>query len=165
MSLTPLKSPTLVQEIESHVYDTLVLQQPLEEGAIETMQGLLGTPRELAEGYIDHITIDVAPPKGLKKPLARVRKGISKSLFYLLCCLAYGCGASMLVLALTKLLYPSGSGVWFPEQRNSVVVYFSQMELQATEIPAVWLIPLTAMLGTGLLYLTRQITRVLKMHI
>jgi len=158
------RAQEVVQEIESHIYDTLALQQPPEEGSIEIILGRLGTPRELAAGYIDHITIGVAPPKGLK-PLSRVKKGISKSLYYLVCCLGYGSGSSLLVVALIKLLYPSGFGIWISEQGNSVVVYFSQMDLQANEIPAVWLIPLAAVSGAGLLYLTRQIARILKMHL
>jgi hypothetical protein len=46
-----------------------------------------------------------------------------------------------------------------------VVIAFSQLEPQANEIPALWLIPVAAVSGTGLLYLTRQIARILKMHL
>jgi len=158
------RAQEVVQEIESHIYDTLASQQESSEGAVEAILGRLGTPRELAAGYIEHITIGVAPPKGLK-PLSRVKKGISKSLYYLACCLGYGSGIGLLAVALLKLFIPSSFGVWVVEHGNSVVVSFSQADYQASEISAVWLIPLSVLTGAGLLYLTTQIARILKMHI
>lgn len=162
--INQLQAQDVVQEIESHIYDTLAMQQGAEDSAVEAILARLGTARELASGYIEHITIGVAPPKGLK-PLSRIRKGISKSLYSLICILGYGSGAALLLVALLKLLLPSDFGVWVAEHGNSVVIAFSQLEPQASEIPALWLIPVAALGGTGLLYLTHQITRILKMHL
>jgi uncharacterized membrane protein len=162
--VSEVQAQEVVQEIESHIYDALAMQQGAEDSAVEDILVRLGTARELAAGYIDHITIGVAPPKGLK-PLSRVRKGISKGFYYLICLLGYAGGATLLLLAILKLLLPSSFGVWITEYGNSVVIAFSQLEPQANEIPALWLIPVAAMSGTGLLYLTRQIARILKMHL
>ena len=158
------RAQEVVQEIESHIYDTLALQQASGDVVVEAILGRLGTPRELAAAYIDHITIGVAPPKGLK-PLSRVKKGISKSFYFLVCCLGYGSGVGLLTVAVLKLLMPSTFGVWVAEHGNSVVLSFSQIDAQADEISAIWLIPCSVLVGAGLLYLTMQIARILKMHI
>ena len=162
--VSEVQAQEVVQEIESHIYDTLAMQSGAEDSAVETILARLGTARELAAGYIDHITIGVAPPKGLR-PLSRVRKGISKSLYYLICILGYGIGAALLLVSLLKLMLPSSFGVWVAEHGNSVVIAFSQLEPHAREIPALWLIPVASLCGAGLLYLTRQIARILKMHL
>lgn len=162
--VSEMQAQEVVQEIESHIYDALAMQQESKADSVEAILGRLGTARELAAGYIDHLTIGMPPPKGLK-PLSRVKKGISKSLYYLICILGYGCGTALLLVALLKLLLPSGFGVWIAEHGNSVVLAFSQLEPQANEIPALWLIPVVALTGAGLLYLTRQIARILKMHL
>jgi hypothetical protein len=156
------RAQEVVQEIESHIYDSLATEP--QDDAIEAILGRLGTARELAAGYIDHITIGVAPPKGLK-PLSRIKKGISKSLYYLVCWLGYSAGFTLVLLAVLKLVSPSSFGVWIAEHGNSVVISFSQTDLQASELSALWLIPTAALAGVGLLYLTRQIARILKMHI
>jgi hypothetical protein len=162
------RAQEVVQEIESHIYDALALgaapDETSMEGSVEAILGRLGTARELAAAYIEHITIGVAPPKGLK-PLARMRKGISHSFYYLVCCLGYGSGGGLMLAALWKLWNPSALGVWLTEHGNSVVVSFSQTDYEASEISAVWLIPLAVLAGAGLLYLTRQIARILKMHL
>lgn len=158
------RAQEVVQEIESHIYDTLALQQEPEANAIEAILGRLGTPRELAAAYIEHITIGVAPPKGLK-PLSRIKEGVSKSFYYVICALGYGTGAVLLLLAVMKLLMPSALGVWVAEHGNSIVISFSQTSLQASEIPGMWLIPLSASAGVTLLYLTNTITRILRRYI
>jgi uncharacterized membrane protein len=156
------RAQEVVQEIESHIYDSLAAEP--QEGAVEAILGRLGTARELAAGYVDHITIGVAPPKGLK-PLSRIKKGVSKSLYYLVGWLGYSAGLTLIFLAVLKLVSPSSFGVWIAEHGNSVVISFSQTDLQANELSALWLIPAAAFSGSGLLYLTRQICRILKMHI
>ena len=87
--LSEARAQEIVQEIESHIYDAMEVRSAADEGGPEAILGRLGTPRELAAGYIDHLNTGVAPPRGLK-PLSRVRKGISKGLYYLVCCLGYG---------------------------------------------------------------------------
>lgn len=158
------RAQEVVQEIESHIYDSLALQPQPEQGAVEAVLGRLGTPRELAAAYIEHITIGVAPPKGLK-PLSRVKNGISKSFYYSICCLGYGAGIALLMLAMLKLLMPSAVGIWVAEHGNSIVLSFSQTSYPANEISGMWLVPLAVMFGVGLLYLTNQITRILKRYI
>lgn len=162
--VSEVQAQDVVQEIESHIYDALAMQQGAEDSAIEAILARLGTARDLAAGYIEHISLGVAPPKGLK-PLSRVRKGVSRSLYSLICVLGYVSGAALLLVALLKLLQPSSVGVWVAEHGNSVVIAFSQLEPQAREIPALWLILVAALSGAGLLYLTRQIARILKMHL
>lgn len=162
--ISEVQAQEVVQEIESHIYDALAMQQESAENSVEAVLARLGTARELAAGYIDHITIGVAPPKGLK-PLSRLRKGISKSLYFLVCSLGYGVGAALLLLALLKLALPSSFGVWVAEHGNSIVLAFSQLEPQANELQAMWLIPIASLGGAGLLYITRQIERILKMHL
>lgn len=162
--VSEVQAQEVVQEIESHIYDSLAMHTGAEDSAVEAILARLGTARELAAGYIDHITIGVAPPKGLR-PLSRVRKGISKSLYYLICILGYGIGAALVLVSLLKLTLPSSIGVWVAEHGNSVVIAFSQLEPHAREIPALWLIPVAFFCGAGMLYLTRQIARILKMHL
>lgn len=162
--VSKIQAQEIVQEIESHIYDTLALQADCGEQTAETILARLGTARELAAGYISHITIGVAPPKGLK-PLSRVTKSITKSLYYMACLSGYGAGAVLLSLTLLKLLFPSRFGLWIAEHGNSVIIAFNQLEPQATPISAIWLIPAASLIGTGLLYLTYKISRVLKMHI
>ncbi|MGQ4661459.1 HAAS signaling domain-containing protein [Lysobacter sp. F6437] len=163
--LSEARAQEIVQEIESHIYDAMELLQPAAgEGGAEAILGRLGTPRELAAGYIDHLNTGVAPPRGLK-PLSRVRKGISKSFYYLVCCLGYGTAIALLAAAALKLLSPASLGVWVAEHGNSVVVSFSQHDPRASELPAAWLVPLAALAGAGLLYLTHRVARILKMHV
>lgn len=77
----------------------------------------------------------------------------------------YSCGAALLLVSLLKLMLPSGFGVRVAEHGNSVVIAFSQLELNASEISRLWLIPVTFLCDAGLLYLTRQIAHLLKMHL
>ena len=162
--LSEARAQEIVQEIESHIYDAMEVRSAADEGGPEAILGRLGTPRELAAGYIDHLNTGVAPPRGLK-PLSRVRKGISKGLYYLVCCLGYGTAIALLAAAAVKLLSPATLGVWMAEHGNSVVVSFSPLDPTANELPAAWLIPLAALAGAGLLYLTRRVASILKMHV
>ena len=162
--LSEARAQEIVQEIESHIYDAIELQVAAGEGGAEAILGRLGTPRELAAGYIDHVTTGVAPPRGLK-PLSRVRKGMSRGLYYLVCCLGYGTAVALLAAAALKLVSPASLGVWVAEHGNSVVVSFSQLDPQANELPAAWLVPIAVLAGAGLLYLTRRVASILKMHV
>ena len=71
--VSEVQAQEVVQEIESHIYDALAMQQGADDSAVEAILVRLGTARELAAGYIDHITIGVAPPKGRGRPKGRLR--------------------------------------------------------------------------------------------
>ncbi|MFS1524041.1 HAAS signaling domain-containing protein [Microbulbifer sp. 2304DJ12-6] len=162
--ISEVQALEVVQEIESHIYEALSLRESSENTEIKSILAKLGTPRELAAGYIEHITIGVAPPKGLK-PLLKFKKGVSRSFYYLVYTIGFGIGFILVVSAMLKIITPSLFGVWYAEHGNSLVVSFNQSDYSAQEIPAIWLALISAMIGTGILYLTYKICRILKRHI
>jgi uncharacterized membrane protein len=157
------RAQEVVQEIESHIYDALAMQDESGESGVEAILGRLGTPRELAAAYIDHITIGAAPPKGFK-PLSRVTKGISKGLYWMICGLGYGAGFALVALALLMALMPGTIGVWVSEHGNSVVISFRELAPHGRALSALWLVPSSIALGGALLYLTARVARILKLH-
>ncbi|WKD50285.1 HAAS signaling domain-containing protein [Microbulbifer spongiae] len=163
-SISEVQALEVAQEIESHIYDALSLQDNAENTEIESILAKLGTPRELAAGYIEHIAIGCAPPKGLN-PLSRFKKGVSRSFYYLVYTAGFGIGLTLVLAAILMVITPSLFGVWLAEHGNSVVISFNQPDYPVQEIPAIGLVPISALIGSGTLYLTYKISRILKMHI
>lgn len=154
----------VVQEIESHIFDSLSLHEGPEAEAVTTILGRLGTPRELAAGYIEHLTIGTQPPKGLKR-LSNVKRHIGKGMYYLICALGYFSGILSVFAALAKLVSPDSFNVWIAEHGNSIVLSFSQTSYEAEKLPALWFIPCAGLFGILVVYLTSRIARVLQMHL
>ncbi len=159
-----MRAEEIVQEIESHIFDMLALCPSQDEAAISAVLSRLGTPRELAAGYLEHLTLGMPPPQGLK-PLSRVRRGVSQSLYWLFCCLGYGSAVLLLALALAKLCLPQSVGIWLSEHGNSLVIAFSAAAPQAHALGTGWFLLLTALSGGGLWYLTRRISAVLRLFV
>ena len=152
----------IVKEIESHIYDSITIEHTETSTDTESVLNRLGTPKQLADGYIEHISIGVAPPKGLK-PVSKITMG--KSLYYLTVTFGVGLALALISTALAKLIIPSQFGVWIAEHGNSIIISFDQLNHQSNEVPATWLVPISLFSGLAILYLTKRLTQVLKVFV
>ncbi|MEW5249889.1 HAAS signaling domain-containing protein [Microbulbifer sp. 2201CG32-9] len=162
--ISEIQALEVVREIESHIYDSLDLQEKSDNTEIELILARLGTPRDLAAGYIEHVTTGAAPPKGLK-PLSGIRKGISKSIYYLIVSVGFGISIALITAAMVKLISPSIFSVWIAEHGNSLIISFSQADQSAQDLGTVWVTSTAILIGFSTFYLTSRISRILKMHI
>ena len=161
--VSQVQAQEIVKEIESHIYDSIMIGSD-ENHTTESVLNRLGAPKELASGYIEHINIGVAPPKGLK-PISKITIGISKSFYCLIFILGVSLGLTFIATALAKLIVPSKFGVWITEHGNSIIVSFSQNSYHSNEIPAVWLVPISLLFGLVILYITKRLTQLIKVFI
>ncbi len=159
-----IQAQEIVKEIESHIYDSLIMESDESHDTTEVVLGRLGTPKELASGYIEHINIGVAPPKGLK-PMTKITMGMSKSFYYLIFVLGGSLGLTFIATALAKLIAPPKFGVWIAEHGNSIIVSFSNNSYHSNEVPAIWLVPISLLSGLVILYLTKRLTQLLKVFV
>lgn len=162
--VSEVQAKEVVKEIESHIFDSLPLQPEPEDEAIRIILGRLGTPRELAAGYIEHLTDGAEPPKGLKR-LARVKKQVGWSMYLLICFMGYLTGSLSLAIAIIKLVNPTSFNVWIAEHGDSIILSTSQANLESQHISVFMLIPIAVSIGVATIYLTFRISRVLKLHL
>lgn len=153
----------VIREIESHLYDALELQQ--QQGQVSNAQSILdgfGEPRVLAQQYVEHMVNGAPPPKGFNA-IQKVKRGVTKSLFYSMAFVGYGISLFFIVVGLCKLVMPEAVGVWSASQGNSIIITFSEHSLsKSQEIFGYWLIPITLLLGGFIAGLTTKILAALK---
>ncbi|WP_286235414.1 HAAS signaling domain-containing protein [Thalassotalea sediminis] len=153
----------VIREIESHIHDALELQ--LANGQTQNVQEILdgfGDPRQLANQYVEHIVNGTPPPKGFNA-IQKVKRGVTKSLFFSMAIFGYGIAAFLIVIGLCKLLMPDAVGVWSASQGNSIIITLSEHSYpQAQELFGYWLIPVAILAGGFIARVTTSVLVVLK---
>lgn len=150
----------VIREIESHIYDVLE-SQPGQWEPEEILEGF-GSPRDLAAQYVDHMVAGTPPPKGFKA-IQTVKKGATKSLYYVTGFLGYWLSLTFFIIALFKPFSPDTVGLWVSEHGESIVVGIMDTTIEGTnEILGWWIIPIFLILGFASFYFTKRLLSVLK---
>lgn len=164
--LNKVEADEVIREIESHIYDALDIQEQngQEVNAANILDGF-GTPRELANQYVEHLLHGMAPPKGFRA-IQTMKKGVTKSLYFSMGVFGFSCALFLILLGLIKALLPNEVGVWSTAQGNSIIISFSQSTAGNTnELFGYWLIPIVIGTGIGCAVLTRRVLGILKQSI
>jgi uncharacterized membrane protein len=160
----------VVREIDSHLRDRISAAQavPDERAMLERILGELGPPQRVAQAYSVERTVDEAVVTG--KLLAIVRaiwyvatSGVSGFFGGLGLFVGYVVGASFIVLAAMKPIFPDHVGIWVGSRsiadgldigwRAGVHVATSSQEHL---VGGYWVIPGFLVAGPGLLLLTHR---------
>ena len=153
----------VIREIESHIYDAMELQE--QDGEQSNAQLILdgfGEPRELANRYVEHMLKGTPPPPGFRA-IQRVKKGVTKSLYYTMGLFGYGIALGLIIVGLAKLFMPDMVGVWSAAQGNSLTITFLEHPYpNSKELLGYWLVPIAIALGLGAARLTKRVLEVLK---
>jgi uncharacterized membrane protein len=153
----------VIREIESHIYDVLETHEA--DGSQINAEAILtgfGQPRELAAQYVEHILAGSPPPRGFRA-IQRVKKGATKSLYYVAGIFGYGLSLILILVGLLKIIMPEIVGFWVSESGNTIVLgALSDLPGGTYEILGWWAVPVTIGLGTAAAYLTRRIIGVLR---
>lgn len=161
--LAPSEAQEVVREIESHLFDVIEQQQAQGEALdIPALLAGFGSPRQLAEQYVAHITSGEPPPRGFKV-IKAVTRGVSASLYYSMAVLGASWVLSLLFIAGVKLIHPELVGAWSDAGGQSINVGFVDVPPAGkTELLGYWIVPVAA--GLALLggIVTRQVLKVLK---
>jgi len=153
----------VIREIESHIFD--VIEQKEQSGEQVNVQQILdgfGSPRDLANQYVDHILIGTPPPSGFKA-IQKIKRGVTIGLRYSMAFFGYGISALLGIIGLMKLVHPTEVGIWVTEQGNSLVITFSEyISADSTELFGWWLLPLSLVACVLVFILTRRVLVALK---
>ena len=153
----------VIREIESHILDAIEQQE--QTGGQSDAQSILdgfGEPRQLANQYVEHLLKGTPPPKGFKA-IQRVKKGVTKTIYYSMGILGFGISICLILVGLGKIFMPDLIGVWSVSQGNSVIITFSENTYpDSDELFGYWLSPFAIVMAAGIAYLTKNVLRVLK---
>lgn len=164
--LSQAEAKEVIREIESHIFDLIEQReaagQPADAATI--LQGF-GEPRQLAGQYVAHITDGAPPPLGFRA-IQRVKHGVTASLYYGMAVFGFVTAFCLLFLAGAKLITPDAVGVWAMSEGNSLTIAFlAEPFPPEQELFGMTLVPLAALLGLLVMWLTRRILTVLKHHL
>lgn len=161
--LSKPEADEVTREIEAHIYDAIELQQ--ESGGpinIEEVLVRLGSPRELAAQYSEHILEGAPPPRGFKS-IQKIKKGATQGLMASMALMGFSFSLLFAVLGLAKFIYPEKVGVWSVAHGNSIIIAFSDSFYpNSTELLEWWLIPITWSLAAVTFQITRKVLAVMK---
>lgn len=150
----------VVREIESHIFDAL--DDAGDGGNASAILEGFGEPRELATAYVGHVLEGTPPPKGFKV-IQKVKKGMTRGLYYSTIGLGYLLAASLLLIAIWKLLAPESVGAWSSAGGNTVVIgAVEEVPPNTEELLGWWLTPLFLILGSGIAWGTFRLMSILK---
>jgi uncharacterized membrane protein len=164
--LPPAVAADAVREVETHIVDRCEQIRPnLDERAtVEQVLGELGPPLRVAQAYSMELTVDEAVTTGRLGAIARGLWHLAASTvvgFFasigLFC--GYAIGASFLVIAILKPIFPQNVGFAF---RNGALRGFgAEFGLDpAREIRGgYWIIPLSLIIGGIILIVTHTLAR------
>lgn len=153
----------VLKEIESHIYDAIELAES--QGEQIDVSGLLqgfGSPRQLAEQYIDHMLEGTPPPDGFSA-LTSVKHKATTGIYWSTLLLGYGLSLCLMLLAVAKIVSPELVGVWPSEGGQSVIVGVIDVDSQpSNELLQGWLVPVAIVLGALVARLTYKLLQILK---
>ncbi len=155
----------VIKEIESHIYDVLdnakANATPI---SIDDVLARLGSPRQLAQQYSDHLIMGTPPPQGFSA-LGKVKKGITAGVFYGSGLFGFAFGALLIIIGALKIWIPESVGVWGNDHGQSIVIgLVEHAPTSSKELLGVWLTPAAMATGALVLYLTYRLLSVLKQY-
>ncbi|RTE85499.1 MULTISPECIES: hypothetical protein [Gammaproteobacteria] len=161
--LSKPEADEVIREIESHIYDAVELAQEQNGSAdIEEILARLGSPRELAAQYTDHILEGRPLPQGFRS-MQRIKRGASKGLMVSMAIMGFGFSLVLALIGAAKFIFPDQVGAWSAAQGNSVIIGFTDsVSPSSTEVLGWWFIPVAWLIAAASFYITRKVLAVMK---
>lgn len=161
--LSKPEADEVIREIESHIYDAIELEQDQGDAVdIEEILARLGSPRELAAQYSEHILEGRPLPQGLK-PIQKIKLGASKGLMVSMAIMGFGFSLLLALLGAAKFIFPEQVGAWSAAQGNSIIVGFTEsLYPNSTEVLGWWFIPIAWLIAAASFQVTRKVLAVMK---
>lgn len=161
--LSKAEAQEVIREIESHIFDVIeqceAAGQTVDAAAI--LEGF-GQPRELAAQYVAHITTGTPPPNGFKA-IQKVKQGVTLGLYYSMAFFGFSIAASLIFIAIAKIVTPDLVGVWSSAGGNSFLISFTASNLAPErELLGAWIVPVASLAGLAIFEITRRVLRALK---
>jgi len=159
-----------IREIDSHLRDRISAAEPVpeERAMLEKILGELGPPQRVAQAYSVERTVDEAVATGRMVAITRAvwhvaMSGVSGFFAGFGLLIGYALGASFVILAGLKPIFPENVGIWVGDRsiadgldigwRAGLHVAGSGQEHM---IGAYWVIPIFLLTGLGLLFVTHR---------
>jgi len=150
----------VISEIESHIFDALDEAGDAADAA-SILKGF-GSARDLAAAYVDHMLEGSPPPEGFKA-IQKVRKGMTKGLYYSTIGFGYTIAFGLLLIGIWKPFAADNVGLWSAAGGNSLIVGFvDQAPAGTEELLGWWLIPVFLILGASIAWGTFRLMSILK---
>jgi uncharacterized membrane protein len=159
----------VVREIDSHLRDRISAAQavPDERAMLEKILAELGPPQRVAQAYSVERTVDEAVVTGKIWAIARAvwhvaMSGVSGFFAGLGLLIGYVMGASFVVLAAMKPIFPDNVGIWIGDSISDGVDIDWRAGLNIASsghehnVGGYWVIPIFFIVGMGLLFLTHR---------
>lgn len=160
--LPPAVATDAVKEVESHLRERAEQTEPLpdERAALERVLTELGPPLRVAQAYAAEMAVEEAVTTGRLLPIARAVWHLATTTvggFFAALALfvGYATGASFLILALLKPIFPENVGLYVVGGVPHGFGFFPASP-GAEVVGGYWVIPLSALLGLGLLVATHR---------
>jgi uncharacterized membrane protein len=151
----------ILREIAAHVRDSAE-----QSGAtVEAVLARLGPAEELAGEYRDGLLISRAsrsfsPIVLLRATLRLATKSVSGIVVFVLSVFGYSFGAGFVIVAFSKMIFPSHAGAWVQDGRLvDFGAFLYGIPAGAHEVLGVWIIPLGLIAGSLTLLLTTFLIR------
>lgn len=161
--LEPADAEEVMREIECHIHE--VVDQAEARGEDLDLAALLagfGSPEALAAQYVAHIQNGAPPPTGFRV-IQRVKRTVTRGLYYSMAAFGFSIAIAFLVLALAKLIEPSSVGVWSVAGGNSISITWSGSPYpDAQELLGYGLVPIALLAAGWCAELTRRVLQVLR---
>jgi uncharacterized membrane protein len=153
----------VMREITSHVDDAFEAQAAarLPIDATQILAGF-GSPRELADRYVEHVLQGSPPPPGFRA-IQRVKKQTTRGLYWATAASGYGMALAMILVAVCKPLAPSMLGLWANASGSIAVLgVFQQTPPGMHEVLGWWIVPIAIGMAAAAFHLTRRLLAALK---
>jgi hypothetical protein len=154
-----------VREIESHLRERIASADgvPNERDALERILAELGPPLKVAQAYSTERIVDEAVATGRVVPMLRAlwhvaMTTVSGFFIGLALLVGYSVGASLVLVALAKPLFPDNAGIWVGPDSFSLGLRFPP-PTDLTLYGGYWFIPLALAAGLAVLVLTHRLAR------
>ena len=157
----------IVEELRSHIMDTLVADGETTAAAVDAALDGLGSPEELASQYITDSLLARAEvsrsPVQILKSLFRWASLSVAGFFVLLgSIVGYFLGVVLMLVAVAKLFHPHTAGLWvFPNSAGDAEISFrlgfGSVPVDGRDVLGWWIVPIGWVAGSGLVMLTTYI--------
>lgn len=153
-----------VREVESHIRERVAESpgMPNERAALEHILTQLGSPAGVARAYSLEMMMEEAAVGGrfvsvLRSLFHMATASVLAFFGALVLFIGYGVGLGLAFIAVLKPIFPGNVGIWMV---NGVPVGLgAQFPAPSAPLGGYWIVPISLMLGVGLVVLTHRAAR------